>query len=629
MNKQRLFALLLAAVMSVSGSVTAFAEGEGTTPPADATVTAPDGTTGEDTDTTETDGNTTTEPGTGDTENEDETGTDDPSEEENADGNDEGDTPEADTPTTETPEASVSNELTQTMADTKELDIVDGVATVATPKDLEEALSNGEVSTIVLGANITASITIPKGRTVVLDLGEYTLTNEEGKHTITNNGTLTIQGNGTVDNVSHGKGALVNGGTVIMNGGTLTRSEEKGSSTAESGGNSWYVVDNNGGTMTVNGGLITNTSYYSSLIRNLNATFNMDGGELTNPFIALKNDDNGIVNITGGTISTTAAGGSALQNWGQATVTGGVLEAHEGAVAIYALEWSEEYNPSITTVLDGAVVNGNIMVCKDSNYPDYKEAPEVKIQGGEVNGNIIAKDYSDVTVSGGMVTGTVSASGDESKLKIEGGKFAQKPASEYVDADANIVSHIASNGEATYFYGDDAQQIDAEPGATVTVEKGDNITVTGTNVTVKNETGAPITINNSTVADGGNVVVNKTSSSSRDNDSDYYGNETWDDVKDQIADADEGDTIKISGSGLRSFPASVARELKGKGITLEIRKNGVTYKVNGLEIGAIDKIWYEFDELDQLLTADASDKQDEADKPQTDSTVKENPATGR
>ena len=50
---------------------------------------------------------------------------------------------------------------------------------------------------------------------------------------------------------------------------------------------------------------------------------------------------------------------------------------------------------------------------------------------------------------------------------------------------------------------------------------------------------------------------------------------------------------------------SVARALKGYDITLEVRKNGVTYSVNGLRIGAIDKIWYEFDKLEEeLLTAE-------------------------
>ena len=119
--------------------------------------------------------------------------------------------------------------------------------------------------------------------------------------------------------------------------------------------------------------------------------------------------------------------------------------------------------------------------------------------------------------------------------------------------------------------------------------------------------------------------------SRRDNDdSDYYGVEKWDEVKRQIADADEGDTIKVSGTGLPYFPSSVARELKGKDITLEIRKNGVTYKVNGLEIGEIDKIWYEFENIEeQLLTAEPEKDKADEQKPQDGNTVKENPATGR
>ena len=111
---------------------------------------------------------------------------------------------------------------------------------------------------------------------------------------------------------------------------------------------------------------------------------------------------------------------------------------------------------------------------------------------------------------------------------------------------------------------------------------------------------------------------------------DYYGVEKWDEVKRQIAAADEGDTIKISATGLPYFPSSVARELKGKDITLEIRKNGVTYKVNGLQIGAVEKIWYEFENIEsQLLTAEAP-VEDEAGetKPETEES-KPNPSTGR
>ena len=61
-----------------------------------------------------------------------------------------------------------------------------------------------ENATITLDKAYTESITIPEDKTITLNLNGQTLTNAEGKHTITNEGTLTIVGTGTVDNVSHG-----------------------------------------------------------------------------------------------------------------------------------------------------------------------------------------------------------------------------------------------------------------------------------------------------------------------------------------------------------------------------------------------------------------------------------------
>ena len=80
------------------------------------------------------------------------------------------------------------------------------------------------------------------------------------------------------------------------------------------------------------------------MIRNGNpaGTLNVFGGVFSNDFIVLKNDDNGTITMTGGTVSTTGAGGSALQNWGQATVSGGTLNAVDSAVAVYALTWDDE-----------------------------------------------------------------------------------------------------------------------------------------------------------------------------------------------------------------------------------------------------------------------------------------------
>ena len=111
--------------------------------------------------------------------------------------------------------------------------------------------------------------------------------------------------------------------------------------------------------------------------------------------------------------------------------------------------------------------------------------------------------------------------------------------------------------------------------------------------------------------------------------SDYYGNEEWDELKDKIAklieDGKEGETIEFNATGLPYLPASVLRALKGEDITLKIRKNGVTYTINGLEIGAVHKIWYDFEDIEsELLTADGAE-----DETSSSTGDKENPSTGR
>ena len=134
-------------------------------------------------------------------------------------------------------------------------------------------------------------------------------------------------------------------------------------------------------------------------------------------------------------------------------------------------------------------------------------------------------------------------------------------------------------------------------------------------VTVFNETGSTIVVNGVQVGfeagtdTGVQVPVNPDAPEREESDrstGDYFGNAKWAEVKRAIAAAEEGDTIEVSAVGLPWFPSSVARALKGKDVTLEIRKNGVTYSVNGLKVGAIEKIWYEFDQIgEELLTAEA------------------------
>lgn len=113
---------------------------------------------------------------------------------------------------------------------------------------------------VKLTADTQKDVVIPANTTVTLDLNGHNLTNVSG-HTITNNGNLTVTGSGTVDNISDGKGALVNkvGAIATLNGGTFTRSQEAGTYEPDlANRNSWYTVKNYG-TMTINAGATVTT----------------------------------------------------------------------------------------------------------------------------------------------------------------------------------------------------------------------------------------------------------------------------------------------------------------------------------------------------------------------------------
>ena len=113
-------------------------------------------------------------------------------------------------------------------------------------------------TTIRVVADTTENVVIPTGADITLNIEEnVTLTNSGSNHTITNNGTLTITGKGTVENKNtSAKGALYNapGATVNLNGCTFT-------------GDKWYVIKNFG-TMTIDGAAVIQNDAGSSGIDN-------------------------------------------------------------------------------------------------------------------------------------------------------------------------------------------------------------------------------------------------------------------------------------------------------------------------------------------------------------------------
>lgn len=135
----------------------------------------------------------------------------------------------------------------------------EGTTAPQAEQTLQEQINNaqdGVETRITLQGDVSGDLAIPTNKNIVLELTAGSkLTNMAG-HTITNNGTLTIEGTGTVDNITHGKAAVYNarGGVVTLNGGTYTRSKENGSDKVNSGGNSYYNIQNHG-EMTINDGV--------------------------------------------------------------------------------------------------------------------------------------------------------------------------------------------------------------------------------------------------------------------------------------------------------------------------------------------------------------------------------------
>ena len=212
---------------------------------------------------------------------------------------------------------------------------------VRTAEMLNDLLSQGD--SIMLGANITADAVVPEGVTVTLDLNSYKLTNVSD-HTIVNNGVLEIKdslGGGVVDNITHAKAAIYNAQSAqtVLNGGTFIRSAEKGSSTEDDGGNSYYTIINFG-TMEINSGVtVKQDGCYSSLVENgwydgnenttkKPATLVINGGSFNGGLNTIKNDDYGDLTINNGLFTNVAQ--AVVLNWNVAKLNGGVYRA-EGA----------------------------------------------------------------------------------------------------------------------------------------------------------------------------------------------------------------------------------------------------------------------------------------------------------
>ena len=258
------------------------------------------------------------------------------------------------------------------------------------------SVQNGQSAEIQLLDDVTENVTIPEGVTITLDLNGHVLNGGTVSKTaaLTNNGTVTIKDSST--------------------GGTIKREDDRTAG--------YYTIDNQG-TMTFLGGTVYNNSGTgatgASLIRNGGvkaATLNIENGTFTQEyFIAIKNDDYGTLNMSGGTINATGSDNintvSAVQNWSMATITGGTING-----AVWTSVWDANL-PDSKTVIDGETVKvtGRV-VAEPYNGVSVGKNIYVEIKDGNFDLEWRVTENSDVTVA------------------VSGGTFAQ-PVPEFCLAD--------------------------------------------------------------------------------------------------------------------------------------------------------------------------------------------------
>lgn len=275
-----------------------------------------------------------------------------------------------------------------------------GDATYETLADAVAKADNG--ATIKLLKDAEENITIPAGKTITIDLNGKKITNKSADTiTVEKGAALTINGTGTVDNVTHGKAAIVNGGTVVLNGGLYTRSKEDMENNKDTGGkNSYYtILNDNGGVMTINAGVeVKNIGHFSSMIRNggtTASTLTINGGTFSGGINTVKNDGAGTLTINGGDFSNTTQ--FVVMNWHKATINGGSFKAQPAAEAVL---FTSAYGKDAEVLGELTINNGNFECANKTqsliqDYYDKDNTGTATITGGTFNTN--PKDYVPTT----------------------------------------------------------------------------------------------------------------------------------------------------------------------------------------------------------------------------------------
>lgn len=471
---------------------------------------------------------------------------------------------------------------------TEEVAAENGVVEVADAGALKFAVENaadGVETTIRLteGIVVEKPMTVKEGQNIILDMDghEITVTESFSTRIFTNNGTLTIKGNGKVDVTAagaNGYGAVNNFGTLtvvdgeyigvkasnasvfynrkggtatfidpIIEGGGGSVATEVNTTTEIHGGsysNETYPAIENRGDMLITGGTFENTSCSSCDSR---WGYTIRSGEKSeDAYLKIEGETEDSVKVTGVQGGLAVIGGTAdIYNGSYATKP--CAEHTNGASAYYAGYFTGESYKTSTNIYGGTFQSASrnaLQIGNGNPAPDSGAGKEstVMISGGTFIGNDAAKtaivvENEQNAIGGANITGGTFSSNVEKFVDPSSSIVKDEVTGEWVTKPIPVEDAVASIGEKNYktlaaavknaAAGDTVKLIKSvELTETLTIDKGIDFDLNANTITIKDSVDDGILISTSEDADV--VIYNGTITDERGKDKSAIGKNTID-----------------------------------------------------------------------------------------------------
>ena len=333
--------------------------------------------------------------------------------------------------------------------------IVDGNTTYYI--SVQEALDGSDSGTTYLLKDSTENTQVADTANKTLDLNGKTLTGR-----LLNNGVLVVTGNGTMQNSS--SNVFINNNRITVENGTYTCNHASVGTVSNKGdfiinGGTFIAVNANtftnyeNCTITVNGGTLQQNKTTGNQVFYNSGILNITGGTISTQRKVIHNLATGVVNVSGGLLENSAANGSNIvSNLGELNVSGdAVLSANCSNYATISNQAGSKfsmsggtisgyhivlniYDNSINNVTGGSIIgkstSSNYVVKVASGGTFNMSNANIKYQASGTGGCLRVESGGNATIRSGSLWNDSTSAGNviyaAGNVELSGGSFVQE-----------------------------------------------------------------------------------------------------------------------------------------------------------------------------------------------------------